>query len=56
MVKKGIGIDEARAEIDTILEIVDFLRDLELLSYRKADAVHMDLRLRFAGTKTASVR
>jgi hypothetical protein len=57
MVKKGIDLDEARGEIDAILEIVSFLRDFELVSFRSNEKVHLNLRLRLnPDRKAASVK
>ena len=46
MVEKGIDLQEARGEIDSILELVSFLRDLEIVSFRSGEKVHLNFHLR----------
>ena len=48
MVEKGVTLDEARAEIEAIYELLPFVRDLRLQSWRKAEQSHVELRLRVA--------
>jgi hypothetical protein len=67
MIKKGITREKAREEIDALLDLAGFLREVEVLSYRDADGATLRLEVRVrlahdtgadakpaAGVKTAS--
>ncbi len=48
MASKGLTLDESRGEIGVGLELAALLRDLQILSYRSDDRMHVQARLRLA--------
>ena len=42
---KGVGLEEAKKELTDLRELLSFIRDLQLESFREKEAVRLKLRL-----------